>query len=186
MLNFCSQCGTKVSLRLPAGDDRLRFVCDGCHTIHYLNPKMVVGTIPVMGNTILLCKRAIEPRRDKWTLPAGWLENGETVTACALRETQEEAWAEVDDLQPYVLANLPFINQVYFFLRARLLNSDFHAGTESLEVKLFTPDEIPWDNLAFSAVHETLRFFCEDLKNAEFPFRILDIKPQQKGANDLG
>jgi ADP-ribose pyrophosphatase YjhB (NUDIX family) len=89
-----------VSLRLPAGDDRLRFVCDGCHTIHYLNPKMVVGTIQVMGNTILLSRRAIEPRRDKWTLPAGWLENGETVTACALRETQEEAWVEVDDLKP--------------------------------------------------------------------------------------
>jgi ADP-ribose pyrophosphatase YjhB (NUDIX family) len=146
---------------------------------------MVVGTIPLMGNAILLCKRAIEPRRDKWTLPAGWLENGETVTACALRETEEEAGAEVDDLQPYLLANLPFINQVYFFLRARLLNNAFHAGTENLEVKLFTPDEIPWDNLAFSAVHETLRFFCEDLKNAEFPFRILDIKPQQKGANGL-
>ncbi len=185
-MNFCSQCGAKVSLQVPAGDDRLRFVCDGCHAIHYQNPKMVVGTIPVMGNAILLCKRAIEPRRDKWTLPAGWLENGETVTACALRETQEEAWAEVDDLQPYVLANLPFINQVYFFLRARLLNNAFHAGTESLEVKLFTPDEIPWDELAFSAVHETLRFFCEDLKKGEFPFRILDINPQQKGSNDTG
>ena len=185
-MNFCSQCGAKVSLRLPAEDDRLRFVCDGCHTIHYENPRMVIGTIPVMGNTILLCRRAIEPCRDKWTLPAGWLENGETVTACALRETQEEAWAEVEDLQPYVLINLPFINQVYFFLRARLLNNAFHAGTESLEVKLFTTDEIPWKDLAFSAVHETLRLFCEDLKKAEFPFRILDIKPQEKGSNDIG
>ena len=179
-MNFCAQCGSKVTLQVPAGDDRLRFVCDGCRAIHYENPKMVVGTIPVMGNTILLCKRAIEPRQGKWTLPAGWLENGETVTACALRETQEEAWAEVDGLQPYVLASLPFINQVYFFLRARLLNIDFHAGTESLEVKLFTPDAIPRDDLAFSAVHETLKFFCDDMKRAEFPFRILDIKSQQR------
>ena len=147
---------------------------------------MVIGTIPVMGNSILLCRRAIEPCRGKWTLPAGWLENGETVTACALRETHEEAWAEVDDLQPYVLANLPFINQVYFFLRARLLNNAFHAGTESLEVKLFTPDEIPWDDLAFSAVHETLKLYCHDFNKAEFPFRILDIKPQQKGSSGIG
>ncbi len=145
---------------------------------------MVVGTIPVMDNSILLCRRAIEPRRDKWTLPAGWLENGETVSACAVRETEEEAWAYVDDLQPYVLANLPFINQVYFFLRARLLNTDFHAGAESLEVKLFTPEEIPWDQLAFSAVHETLRHFCEDVKKAEFPFRMLDIEPQKKKTGD--
>jgi len=177
-VNFCAQCGAKVTLQVPAGDYRLRFVCDGCHTIHYENPKMVVGTIPVMGNTILLCKRAIEPRRGQWTLPAGWLENGETVSACALRETQEEAWADVDDLQPYVLANLPFINQVYFFLRARLLTTDFHAGTESLEVKLFTPEAIPWDDLAFSSVYETLRLFCDDVTKGAFPFRILDIKPR--------
>ena len=105
-MKFCAQCGAKVTLQMPAGDDRLRFVCDGCHTIHYQNPKMVVGTIPVMGNAILLCRRAIEPRRGKWTLPAGWLENGETVSACALRETQEEAWAEVD-VSPTSLPTCP-------------------------------------------------------------------------------
>lgn len=165
---------------MPSGDDRMRFVCDDCHTIFYDNPKMVVGTIPVKGNAILLCKRAIEPRREKWTLPAGWLENGETVSACAVRETREEACAEVDDLQPYVLANLPFINQVYFFMRARLLNADFHAGYESLEVQLFSPDLIPWGELAFSAVHETLKLFCDDIRKSEFPFRVLDIKPQQR------
>jgi ADP-ribose pyrophosphatase YjhB (NUDIX family) len=186
LLNFCAQCGAKVRLQVVAGDDRLRFVCDGCHTIHYENPKMVVGTIPVMDKTILLCRRAIEPCRGKWTLPAGWLENGETVSGCALRETQEEACAEVDDLQPYVLANLPFINQVYFFLRARLVNTTFHAGAESLEVKLFSPEAIPWDELAFSAVHDTLRFFCDDVKKSAFPFRILDIKPQHHQSNDIG
>jgi ADP-ribose pyrophosphatase YjhB (NUDIX family) len=183
-VNYCAQCGAKVTLEVPVGDDRLRFVCNGCHIIHYQNPKMVVGTIPVLGNSIILCKRAIEPCRGKWTLPAGWLENGETVSNCALRETQEEAWAEVDDLQPYILANLPFINQVYLFLRARLLNTMFHAGPESLEVKLFTPDAIPWDELAFSAVRETLRWYCEDVKKGEFPFRILDIQPQQEPLRD--
>lgn len=179
-MNFCSQCGGKVTLLVPVGEDRLRFVCGECATIHYENPKMVVGTIPVMAGKILLCRRAIEPCRDKWTLPAGWLENGETLSACALRETAEEAWAEVDDLQPYILVNLPFINQVYFLLRARLVNRDFRAGTESLEVKLFDPNDIPWDGLAFSAVSESLRCFCEDLKTGVFPFRILDLPPPIK------
>lgn len=181
-MNFCTQCGAKVALQIPGGDERPRFVCIGCATIHYENPRMVVGSIPVKENKILLCKRAIEPRRDKWTLPAGWLENGETVTYCAQRETEEEACARVEDLQPYILVNLPFINQVYLFFRARLLHHDFQAGTESLEVKLFNPAEIPWDELAFSAVHETLKFFCEDLKTAEFPFRIIDINPHDNGA----
>ncbi len=112
-----------------------------------------------------------------WTLPAGWLENGETLSVCATRETLEEAWAKVEDLQPYVLLNLPFINQLYFIYRARLINHDFHAGSESLEVKLFSPAEIPWDELAFSAIYETLRRYCKDLQKAEFPFRVLDICP---------
>ncbi len=138
---------------------------------------MVVGTLPVMGGKILLCRRAIEPRCNMWTLPAGWLENGETLADCATRETFEEAWATVEDLQPYVLLNLPFINQLYFIYRARLINHDFHAGSESLEVKLFSPAEIPWDKLAFSAIHETLRRYCKDLQRGEFPFRVVDISP---------
>lgn len=136
---------------------------------------MVVGAIPVMDGEILLCKRAIEPRRDTWTIPAGWLENGETVSAGASREAEEEAWAKIDDLQPYVLVDLPFIHQVYFIFRARLLNRDFHTGIESLEVKLFAPEEIPWDDLAFAAVYETLRFFYDDLKKGDFPFQILEL-----------
>ena len=138
---------------------------------------MVVGTLPIMDDTILLCRRAIEPRRNMWTLPAGWLENGETLSVCATRETFEEAWAKVEDLQPYVLLNLPFINQLYFIYRARLINHDFHAGSESLEVKLFSPAEIPWEQLAFSAIYETLKCYCRDLQKAEFPFRVLDISP---------
>lgn len=174
-MNFCSQCGNSVRLLVPQGDDRPRFICESCATIHYQNPKMVVGAIPVRGRRILLCRRAIEPRRDTWTIPAGWLENGETVTAGAGREAEEEARAEIDDLQPYVLADLPFIHQVYFIFRARLLNQDFHAGSESLEVALFAPEEIPWDNLAFTAVCETLRLFCNDLATGNFPFRILEL-----------
>lgn len=174
-MNFCSQCGNSVMLHVPPGDDRPRFICDVCATIHYQNPKMVVGAVPVMDGKILLCKRAIEPRRDTWTIPAGWLENGETVAAGAGREAEEEAGAKIEDLQPYVLVDLPFIHQVYLIFRARLLNGDFHAGAESLEVKLFALEEIPWDNLAFTAVYETLRFFGNDLKKGNFPFRILEL-----------
>ena len=177
LLNFCAQCGAKVTLRIPEGDGLPRFICDSCNTIHYENPKIVVGTLPVMDDKILLCRRAIEPRRNMWTLPAGWLENGETLSVCAMRETFEEAWAKVEDLQPYVLINLPFINQLYFIYRARLINHDFHAGSESFEVKLFSPAEIPWDDLAFSAIHETLKCYCTDLQKAAFPFRVFDISP---------
>ncbi len=138
---------------------------------------MVVGTLPVMGDTILLCRRAIEPRLNMWTLPAGGQEIGETLSVCATRETFEEAWAKVEDLQPYVLFNLPFINQLYFIYRARLINHDFHAGSESLEVKLFLPAEIPWDELAFSAICETLKGYCKDLQKAEVPFCAFDISP---------
>ncbi len=184
-MNFCAQCGGKLSLRIPEGDDRPRCVCDVCGTIHYENPKMVVGTLPVIDGTILLCRRAIEPRRNMWTLPAGWLENGDTLAACATRETFEEAWAKVEDLQPYVLLNLPFINQLYFIYRARLSNLDFHAGSESLEVKLFSPAEIPWNELAFSAIHETLKCYCRDLPKAEFPFRVFDISPERRVATGV-
>jgi ADP-ribose pyrophosphatase YjhB (NUDIX family) len=110
---------------------------------------MVVGSIPESNGKILLCRRAIEPRLGKWTLPAGYLENGETVSDCAKREAFEEAVARVEDLRPYALLNLPFINQVYFMFRSQLANHDYQAGSESLEVKLYRPDDIPWSELAF-------------------------------------
>ena len=176
-MNYCPECGARVELRIPEGEDRPRHVCPACATIHYQNPKLVVGSLPVSGERILLCRRAIDPRRNSWTLPAGWLENGETVTACALRETCEEAWATVTDLQAYTLVNLPHINQLYLILRARLVNQDFRPGPESLEVRLFSLTEIPWDNLAFSAIEQTLRLYCQDQLRGEFPFRILDDEP---------
>ncbi|MEW8208657.1 MAG: NUDIX hydrolase [Candidatus Thiodiazotropha taylori] len=133
-MNFCSQCGAKVEVKVPDGDNRPRHVCDSCSTIHYQNPKIVVGCIPVWEDQILLCRRAIEPRYGLWTLPAGFMENGETSQQGAARETLEEATARVDVEGLYGLYNLPHINQVYLIFRSRLLDLEFAAGTESLEV----------------------------------------------------
>jgi ADP-ribose pyrophosphatase YjhB (NUDIX family) len=139
---------------------------------------MVVGCIAESNGKILLCRRAIEPRLGKWTLPAGYLENDETVSEGARREAFEEARARVENLSPYALLNLPFINQVYFIFRAHLANHDFSAGSESLEVKLYRPNDIPWSELAFAVTREVLRLYCEDLVSREFPFRVVDIAPQ--------
>jgi ADP-ribose pyrophosphatase YjhB (NUDIX family) len=138
---------------------------------------MVVGCIPESNNKILLCRRAIEPRFGKWTLPAGYMENGETVSECAKREAFEEALARIEDLRPYALLNLPFINQVYFIFRAQLANHDYQAGSESLEVD-YRPDDIPWSELAFPVIGEVLKLYCGDLVTGEFPFRMVDIAQQ--------
>ena len=175
-MKFCSQCGNSVSTRIPEGDSYERHVCDDCGVIHYQNPKIIVGCLPVYGDQVLLCKRAIEPRLGYWTLPAGFMENGETTQQGALRETWEEAEAKpvIDDL--YTLFNLPHISQVYMFYLARLSEPTFAAGDESLEVKLFNEDEIPWDNLAFPVVNETLKYYFGDRKVGEFPIRVCDIE----------
>ena len=177
-MNYCSNCGERLVFRIPRGDDRPRFVCTACKTIHYSNPKMVVGCIPESDGKILLCRRAIEPRFGKWTLPAGYMENGETVSGCAKREAFEEALARVEDLKPYALLNLPFIDQVYFIFRAQLANHDFQAGSESLEVELYRTDDIPWSELAFPVISEVLKLYCGDLVTGEFPFRMVDIAQQ--------
>ena len=177
-MNFCSHCGARVQLRIPTGDNRERFVCDQCGTIHYENPKMVVGCIPEWGDRVLLCRRAIEPRYGKWTLPAGFMELGETAAQGAARETLEEASARVTIGDLYTFFNLPHIDQVYLMFRARLLDLDYAAGSESLEVKLFEEHEVPWDELAFRTVSETLRLFFEDRRRGEFAFRVCDIPPR--------
>ncbi len=179
-MNYCNQCGASVVWRIPEGEDSPRFVCNSCHTIHYQNPKMVIGAIPVLDDKLLLCRRAIEPCLGKWTLPAGYLENGETIEECARRESMEEAFAKLDNMQPYVLLNLPFINQVYFIYRADLLNSDYRPGTESLDVKLVSPAEIPWDDLAFAVIREVLKIYTEDLEKGSFPFRVIDMEAPPK------
>ncbi len=172
-MKFCSHCGSdRVALRVPEGDTLPRFVCANCRTIHYQNPKVVVGCLPVWEDRVLLCRRAIEPRYGRWTLPAGFLENGETVTAGALRETMEEARARVELGELYTLISLPQINQVYMMFRARLLDLEFGPGVESLEVALFDEAEIPWEALAFRTITRTIRNYFLDRKLGQFPLRV--------------
>ncbi|WP_022950426.1 NUDIX hydrolase [Leucothrix mucor] len=175
-MNFCSECGQKVTKQIPEGDNRLRDVCEHCDTIHYENPKVVAGSLPVSGDRVLLCKRAIEPRYGYWTLPAGFMENDETLTEAAARETQEEALAEVTDLELYTVISVPSVNQVHVLMRGELVDDKFAAGIESLEVKLFREDEIPWDDIAFRAVRMTLERYFEDRKTGKFPVYNLDIE----------
>jgi ADP-ribose pyrophosphatase YjhB (NUDIX family) len=168
-MNFCSQCGAPVARAIPPGDDRVRYVCTRCGTVHYQNPKMVVGCIPEWHGQVLLCRRAIEPRLGFWTLPAGFLENGETLAQAAAREALEEANARVDVDALYTVLDLPHIDQVYLFFLARLRDAACHPGRESLEVGLFHEQEIPWENLAFATVHLTLRHFYADRRDGHFP-----------------
>src|SRR5512146_2507988 len=161
-MKFCSNCGAPVTLKVPAGDTLPRYVCGACNAIHYQNPRMVVGCIVECEERILLCRRAIEPRYGMWTVPAGYMENGETTLEGAVRETLEEANAQVEIGALYALYNIPHINQVYILFRARLLNSDFRAGAETLEARLFEERELPWDQLAFATVRNTLTHYYSD------------------------
>lgn len=161
-MKFCSSCGATVSLRTPEGDNRERFVCDGCRAIHYQNPNIVAGSIPEWNGRILLCRRAIEPRYGLWTLPAGFMENGETTEQAALRETWEEAGARIDIHSLYSLFSIPHISQVYMLFRGELVDGVFQPGQESLECRLFDADTLPWERLAFPVVEETLRRYFRD------------------------
>jgi ADP-ribose pyrophosphatase YjhB (NUDIX family) len=175
-MNYCSNCGHHPVPRLvPPGDTRERFVCPQCNTIHYQNPRNVGGTIPVWDDQVLLCRRAIEPRRGYWTLPAGFMELGETTAQCAIRETLEEAGARVEILSLFSLMNVPHAEQVHLFYLARLLDIDVAAGEESLEVALFREEEIPWDEIAFPTVAQTLRFFFADRVTGQFGLHSADI-----------
>lgn len=170
-MNFCSACGSVVSLRVPSGDDRHRHICDYCDTVHYQNPCIITGCVPVYGERILLCKRAIAPRRGYWTLPAGFMENGETTAEGAVRECREEANAQVVNTELYAMIDIPHINQVYMFFRGELAVPEFSPGVESLAVDLFREEDIPWDEIAFPSVHKTLRYFFQDRKLGEFRVR---------------
>ena len=174
-VNFCTQCGSPTEQGIPEGDDRIRQICTKCGFIHYHNPKMVVGSIPTWEDKILLVKRAIEPCYGKWTLPAGYLENGESVVDGARRETREEANATLGDMTPFGMFNLTQINQIYFMFYSDLLSADFGAGHESLEVDLFTEDEIPWDEIAFKVIKLTLERFFEDRKANNFTFHMENL-----------
>jgi ADP-ribose pyrophosphatase YjhB (NUDIX family) len=176
---FCRQCGHALERRIPDdGDTKVRGVCPACATIHYDNPLCVVGTVPTWGATgeqVLLCQRNIEPRKGKWTLPAGFLELGETTTAGAARETDEEAGAHIEMGELFTLMNVARVGQVHFYYRARLLSEHFNPGPESMQARLFTESEIPWDELAFSTVRQTLRHYFDDRRLGRCGFHTENI-----------
>lgn len=176
MINYCNSCGENVSLVTPQGDTRTRHVCDVCGQIHYQNPKVVCGSIAVWGERVLLCKRAIEPRYGLWTLPAGFMENGETLQHGAARETMEEACADIHMPELFGVYSLPHANQVYVMFRAKLRGEDaFAAGAESLEARLFAEGEIPWDELAFRVVRQTLHDYFSARASGKFSVCIEDV-----------
>ena len=179
-MKFCSDCGAPVAYRIPPGDSLPRAVCDACNAIHYENPKMIVGCVAEWDGRVLLCRRGIEPRYGLWTVPAGFLENGETTAAGAQRETLEEANARVELDGLFALYNLPHINQVYMLFRARLLDLDFHPGAETLETRLCDETEVPWSELAFVTVRNTLIHWFNDRRKGEFGFHMGTIEPMPR------
>jgi ADP-ribose pyrophosphatase YjhB (NUDIX family) len=185
-MNFCSTCGSpNLGLRIPDGDSLPRFVCGQCGTIHYQNPKVVVGCLPEWQDRVLLCKRAIEPRFGLWTLPAGFLENGETLMNGALRETMEEAHARVELGALYTVISLPQINQVYIMFRSRLLDLDFGPGAESLDVRLFEERDVPWEALAFRTITRTLRNYFRDRRQRAFGLHVSALERRPPLPPDL-
>jgi ADP-ribose pyrophosphatase YjhB (NUDIX family) len=178
-MNFCSHCGQPVTLRVPEGDHRPRHVCTACGTIHYQNPRIVAGCVPEHEGRILLCRRAIEPRRGYWTIPAGFMENGETTQDAARRESLEEALADVEIGSLLAVVHVLHANQVHVMFRARLARPQFGAGVESLESMLCTEEEIPWDEIAFRSVDFALRRYLEDRREGvdRHHFTALDLRP---------
>lgn len=174
-MKFCHNCGAGVALRIPPGDTHVRHVCDACGTIHYQNPKIVAGCVPVWEDKVLLCRRAIEPRYGLWTLPAGFMEKGETTLEAALRETLEEARAKVEIDGLCTLFNLPHIDQVYVLYRGRLLDLDYAPGEETLETRLFDEAEIPWQQIAFRVIQETLKLYFADRQSGRYRTHTGDI-----------
>ena len=175
-MKYCPDCGSsKLEFKVPAGDNLKRHICSDCGAIHYTNPNMVVGALCVRDNKILMAKRNIHPRKGYWTLPAGVMENAETVKVGALRETFEETGSEAKVKMPYTMFSLPHINQIHFFYLADLLDENFGPTSESIEVKLFDESEIPWDELAFPTVKRTLEYYIQDKKDNNFSFREEDI-----------
>ncbi|MBC7608350.1 MAG: NUDIX hydrolase [Polaromonas sp.] len=182
-LKHCRVCGTAVIYRLPDdGDTKERAVCPACRTVHYENPLNVVGTIPVWGEDdhgsgaqVLLCKRNIEPRWGKWTLPAGFMEMNETTAEGAARETDEEAGAQFEMQGLFSIMNVARVGQVHIFYRAKLLSAEFKPGHETIEARLFTESEIPWDEIAFRTVKETLERYFADRRAGQFGIHAIDI-----------
>jgi len=174
-IKHCRACGSPAQYVTPADDNRERATCTVCATVHYENPLNVVGTLPVWNDKVLLCRRNIEPRHGFWTLPAGFMELGETTEQGAIRETEEEAGARVELQGLYTLLNVARVGQLHLFYRARLLDTDFAPGPETIEAQLFAEAEIPWDELAFRTVRETLKCYFEDRRQGQFGLHCADI-----------
>ncbi|NMM15319.1 MAG: NUDIX hydrolase [Rhodoferax sp.] len=175
-IKHCKNCGTAVIYRIPDdGDTKERAICEACSTIHYENPLNVVGTVPHWGDKVLLCKRNIEPRWGKWTLPAGFMELNETVAEGAARETLEESGAQFEMEGFFTLVNVARVGQVHMFYRAKLLSDIFAPGFETIEARLFTEDEIPWEEIAFRTVKETLERYFADRRAGHFSIHAIDI-----------
>ncbi len=175
-IKHCKECGTAVAYRLPDdGDTKQRAICTACQTVHYENPLNVVGTVPYWGDMVLLCKRNIEPRFGKWTLPGGFMELFETVAEGAARETVEEAGAQFELEGLFAILNVARMGQVHMFYRARLLSNTFAPGYETTEARLFSEDEIPWDEIAFRTVKETLERYFADRRAGHFSIHAIDI-----------
>lgn len=175
-IQHCRNCGAPVVYRLPDdGDTKERAICTACQTIHYENPLNVVGTVPHLGDRVLLCLRNIEPRKGKWTLPAGFMELGETTEQGAARETDEEAGAQFEMEPLFSVLSVPRVGQVHLFYRARLLSEQFDPGFETMEARLFTEAEIPWDEIAFRTVRETLQCYFADRRAGHFQVHTIDI-----------
>jgi len=170
-MKYCSTCGEQVSQKIPSGDNRLRYVCDSCETIHYQNPRIIAGCIAEHEDKILLCKRAIEPRLGSWTLPAGYMENNETTLQAAARESFEEANANIINMSLYCTYSIRHISQVYIMYRGTLVDGYSAAGEESLETRLYREQDIPWDELAFPVITETLKLYFTDKRNSSFMLR---------------
>lgn len=174
-MNYCSQCGAPVIQKIPPGDNLPRHVCAQCESIHYHNPKIVAGCIPEWEDQILLCRRAIEPRRGLWTFPAGFMEIGESTEQAAIRETKEEAHADVEITALHAVLSLPHIGQVYLVFRGRMRSPTYEAGAESLDVRLCSLSAIPWDQIAFPVVREALRRYVGDVTSGRFQLHLASL-----------
>lgn len=176
-IKHCRNCGAVVTYRVPDdGDRNLRAVCTACPTIHYENPLNVVGTVPYHGDHVLLCRRNIEPRLGFWTLPAGFMELNETASQGAARETDEEAGARIGMGPLFSVLSVPRVGQVHLFYLAELLDLNFNPGHETMEVRMFREDQIPWDEIAFRTVRYTLERYFEDRRSGQFRMHSIDIE----------
>lgn len=182
-MKFCSACGGPLTTTVPDNDNRPRAVCTACGTVHYVNPKLVVGCVPVHAGQILLCRRAIEPRRGFWTVPAGFMEMGETLADAAIRETWEEALARVELGTLFSVVDVVHAGQVHVFFTGRLLQPEFGVGTESLETRLFPPDEIPWADLAFPSIRIALEQYFENQHTGNVEVRLKAAPRRQIGSS---